>query len=58
LRSNEALIKRPKFFTSRFSLSLFSQELLALLDAGLPQVEALETILEKESRKNNRKLLE
>ena len=58
LRSNEALIKRPKFFTSRFSLSLFSQELLALLDAGLPQVEVLETILEKESRKTNRKLLE
>lgn len=58
LRSSEALIKFPKFFFSRFSLSLFSQELLALMDAGLPQVEALETILEKELRKTNRKLLE
>ena len=58
LRANEAFIKRPKLFNSRFSLSLFSQELLALLDAGLPQVEALETILEKELRKTNRKLME
>ena len=40
-----SFIKLPKLFTSRFSLSLFSQELLALMDAGLPQVEALETIL-------------
>lgn len=58
VRSNEAFIKLPKLFTSRFSLSLFSQELLALMDAGLPQVEALETILEKELRKTNRKLME
>jgi general secretion pathway protein F len=58
LRSNEAFIKLPKLFTSRFSLSLFSQEMLALMDAGLPQVEALETILEKELRKTNRKLME
>ncbi len=58
LRANEAFLKRPKLFNSRFSLSLFSQELLALLDAGLPQVEALETILEKELRKINRKLME
>ena len=58
LHSNETFIKLPKLHFSRFSLSLFSQELLALMDAGLPQVEALETILEKELRKNNRKLLE
>ena len=58
MRGNNAFIKRPKLFNSRFSLSLFSQELLALLDAGLPQVEALETILEKELRKNNRALME
>jgi general secretion pathway protein F len=58
MHANEALIKRPKLFKSRFSLSLFSQELLALLDAGLPQVEALETILEKELRKSNRTLME
>ena len=29
LRANEAFIKRPKLFNSRFSLSLFSQELAA-----------------------------
>ena len=58
MHANEALLKRPKLFTTRFSLSLFSQELLALLDAGLPQVEALETILEKELRQSNRKLME
>ncbi|MGN6702946.1 MAG: type II secretion system F family protein, partial [Burkholderiaceae bacterium] len=33
----------------RFSLVLFSQELLALLDAGLSIVEGLEALLEKES---------
>ncbi len=58
LRSGETIFKRPKFFSSRFSLSLFSQELLALMDAGLPQVEALETILEKELRKTNRQIME
>lgn len=58
LHADKPLIRRPKFFKSRFSLSLFSQELLALMDAGLPQVEALETIMEKELRKNNRQMME
>lgn len=58
VRSLESFVKLPKFFTSRFSLSLFSQELLALMDAGLPQVEALETILEKERRVKNRKIVQ
>ncbi len=57
VKSLEPLIKLPKLFVSRFNLSLFSQELLALLDAGLPQVEALETILEKERRQLNQKIL-
>jgi general secretion pathway protein F len=35
---------------AHFPLVLFSQELLALLDAGLPLVEAIETLAEKESR--------
>lgn len=48
----------PKLFSSQFSLSLFSQELLALMDAGLPQVEALETILAQESKQNNRVLIQ
>ena len=58
IRSVEPFLKLPKLFTSRFSLSLFSQELLALMDAGLPQVEALETILEKERRVKNRKIVQ
>ena len=35
--------------TSRLSLTLFSQELLALLSAGLSIMESLEALLEKES---------
>lgn len=36
--------------TGQFPLVLFSHELLALLDAGLPLVEAVETLAEKEHR--------
>jgi len=42
----------------RFPLVLFSQELLALLDAGLNLVEAIETLAEKEQRTDTRKLLD
>jgi len=58
IRPVGSFIKLPKLFTSRFSISLFSQELLALMDAGLPQVESLETILEKERRRTNIKLVQ
>ena len=43
----------PSFFKAKnkpFPLSLFSQELLALLEAGLNLVEAIETLAEKEQR--------
>jgi general secretion pathway protein F len=40
-----------------FPLLLFSQEVLALLDAGLPLVEALEAMTEKEHRNDSRKIL-
>jgi general secretion pathway protein F len=40
-----------------FPLVLFSQELLALLDAGLALVEALETLAEKEQRPQVKKTL-
>jgi general secretion pathway protein F len=40
------------------SLVLFSQELLALLSAGLGIVEALEALLEKESNPGTRRVLE
>ncbi|MEE4239580.1 MAG: type II secretion system F family protein [Anderseniella sp.] len=42
---------------ARFPLSLFSRELLALLHSGLSLVEALQTLEEKESRPETRKIL-
>lgn len=42
---------------SRFSLTLFTQELMALLDAGLALVEALETLSEKEERPETKRVL-
>ncbi|MCA1925201.1 MAG: type II secretion system F family protein [Thiobacillus sp.] len=43
---------------ARFPLLLFTQELIALLDAGLTLTEALETLAEKESRAESRQLIE
>jgi len=43
---------------ARFPLTLFSQELLVLLKAGLPLVEAIETLAERERRSEFRALLE
>lgn len=43
--------------TGRFSLVLFSQELLALLHAGLSIVEGLEALLEKEANASTRSVL-
>jgi len=43
---------------ARFPLTLFSQELLVLLRAGLPLVEAIETLAEREHRSEFRALLE
>ena len=43
---------------ARFPLTLFSQELLVLLRAGLPLVEAIETLAERERRSEFRALLE
>ncbi len=43
---------------ARFPLSLFTQELIALLDAGLTLTEALETLAEKETRPESRQLIE
>jgi general secretion pathway protein F len=52
---------RRSFFLrrgGRFSLNLFSHELKALLGAGLSVVEALETLLEKSSAGESRRILE
>lgn len=43
---------------TRFALSLFTQELIALLDAGLSLTEALETLSDKETRTESRQLIE
>ncbi len=40
-----------------FPLVLFSQELLALLQAGLPLVEAVETLADKEQRADTRRVM-
>jgi general secretion pathway protein F len=42
----------------RFPLGLFSRELHALLGSGLSLVEALQTLAEKESRPETRKVLD
>jgi len=42
---------------SVFPLVLFSTELLALLDAGLPLVEAVETLVEKENRPEVKRIM-
>jgi general secretion pathway protein F len=43
---------------ARFPLLLFTQELIALLDAGLTLTESLETLAEKEHRAESRQLIE
>lgn len=42
----------------KFPLVLFTQELLALLKAGLPLLEAIQTLVEKEHRPDARRVLE
>jgi general secretion pathway protein F len=44
-------------FSQRFPLLLFSQELVALLEAGLSLPETLDTMVEKEGRAESRKVL-
>ena len=51
-----SLIKRKK--SNYFSVSIFSQELLTLLEAGLALVESIETLCEKEQRPDRRELME
>ncbi len=53
-KSWQGLNFRPR---KRFALALFSQELLALLNAGLSLVEAIEALAEKEHQPDIQKLL-
>ena len=55
-------VRRPAFALPRpepaFAVTLFSIELLSLLDAGLNVVEALQTLAEKEIRRGQRRVLD
>lgn len=58
VRAKETWIGWRRSLRQKFPLTLFSQELLALLDAGLTIVDALETLAEKEGRPEARKVLQ
>jgi general secretion pathway protein F len=58
IRATQSWMAWRGSFRATFPLTLFSQELLALLDAGLTIVDALEALAEKESRTEARKILE
>ncbi len=49
---------RSRLRRNQFSLILFSQELLALMNAGLTLVEGIATLAEKETHPETRKLLQ
>jgi len=57
VRANRTWRNRLKNRGSRFPLTLFSQELLALLDAGLTLVEAIEALAEKEHHSETQQTL-
>ncbi len=58
VKAKAALSAFSPFRRNRFSLMLFSQELLALLDSGLSLVEAMEALTEKEHHAESRSMLE
>jgi general secretion pathway protein F len=58
VRAKRALAAPWKSAAERFPVALFSQELRVLLNAGLPLVEALETLAQKERRSDFRAVLE
>src|SRR6516165_9683750 len=49
---------RPSLGRRRFPIVIFSQELIALLEAGLSLVEAIDTLTEKEGNASLRRSLE
>jgi general secretion pathway protein F len=57
LGRRSALLSNPFTSRHRFPTTLFSVELLALLDAGLNVVEALQTLVEKEPQGETRRIL-
>ena len=58
VKQKASTLALPSLTHSRFQLLLFTQELLALLEAGLALVEAMEALNEKEQRPESRRVLE
>ena len=58
LAVKSAVLARSWNLSKKFPLPLFSQEMLALMSAGLSLVETLEAIAEKEASPENRKIFE
>ncbi len=56
-RPRRAMTRLASPFAARFPLLLYTQELVALLGAGLSLPETLDTMVEKESRPEARKVL-
>ena len=50
VKGASAALFSVKFSTPKFNLTLFSQELLALLESGLSLIEAIEALAEKEQQ--------
>ena len=57
VHASRQFLQPRAFFKGSFSLTVFSQELLALLDAGMTQVEALETIIEEDGSPTSKRML-
>lgn len=58
VRARPALLAPWRAAGARFPVALFSQELLVLLNAGLPLVEAIETLAQKEKRDDLKTMLD
>lgn len=47
----------PALFATKFPLVLFSQKFLVLMEAGMTQIEAIETILQEDDSQSNAKII-
>ncbi|MBI2960998.1 MAG: type II secretion system F family protein, partial [Betaproteobacteria bacterium] len=58
VKAKQAWRPRTRSRRGQFPLLLFSQELLALLNAGLTVVEGIESLADKETRQESKKILQ
>nr|WP_216369721.1 type II secretion system F family protein [Ramlibacter montanisoli] len=58
ISSQQAWFAAPRRRDQAFPLPLFAQELVTLLRAGLPLIEAIESLAEKEQHGQHRKVLD